>query len=599
MNAQWPPKFFLRPAAGVLILYTAVLVITSGDIGFDADDWWIFSKAYWFPYPESVWVYARELLRPVEGIYWLSMFELVGFNRIAFHIASLLLWVGAAISLGACLWKAFPRDRQFVVTSVFLFFFLPMASSLTFIIFTDNARLSIMLFWISAYYFLKWAEGTLEWKGLFLPVLIYVISFLTYETSSLLILGVPFLAFSVRVNKGESPLEKIFLIKIMGGVTAALVTSLAIRFTLLNGGAVAHRHILPPLDLVVWYVALLPHYLAAPFITRPDAAAAVVGVLVAVLFALCLYVSKPFEKQAKDYQPRSLFGLDSESYKIILGLVFFFLGMLPYQIAGYGGAIPKISETALAMYGFLPEGDTSWFNFNWASRIYSSASCGLAIIIAATSLGIKARGFQHLSVGIVIALVGFMAAFHFGLSKDWQEAAVIRNELIHSLLQEAPDVRPHTNFVFLDFETYHKRAAVIRRWAGLRELIRMLYDDRTLGAWYLYPYAKLPPNKEFQRAIVFEGGFVSRGMALNAPAPHDTLLLLKRNGSRLVLLDKITPGDGSVHTGISWRGWTKLHCNKKRIIHSRGLFLSQRYHCQHKKWIAGLISTFKLQDLDP
>ncbi len=589
-------KWLLWPATLALSLYAIILVAASGDFGFDADDWWIFSWAYWFPYPDSVWAYAKELLRPLEGLYWLSMFELVAFNRFAFHIASLLLWIGSAVSMGACLHQAFPQDRQFVVTSVFLVFFLPMVSSLTFIIFTDNARLSILLFWISAYFFLIWANGNLGWRGLFLPILFYVLSFLTYENASLLIIGVPLLALPARSNRGTNPFEKVFLVKLASAIALALGISVVIRFTLLSGGAVAHRHIIPPLDLVVWYVALLPHYLVAPFLTMPDTVASIVGILVAVMFLLCLYASERSNLSEPAYSPQKSLILHSISYKFFLGFVLFVLGMLPYQMAGYGNSVPKISETAMAMYGLLPQGDTSWFNFNWASRIYSSASCGVAIVIAAATGAARSRSLRCISIALLTAIVGFMAAFHFGLCKDWQEAAEIRNELVRSLLRQVPAVRSHTNFIFLDLETYHKRAAVIRRWAGLRELIRMLYDDRTLGAWYLYPYAQVPPNKQFQRAIVLPGGFVSRGVTLDKPAPHDTLLVLKRDGKKLVLLEKITPGDGSVHTGISWRGATALRCNKSRIISSCGLFIRQKYHCQNKRWICSLVSTLKLRD---
>ncbi|MGC9030736.1 MAG: hypothetical protein ACP5LD_13860 [Desulfomonilaceae bacterium] len=594
MNARWASESLLGPAAAVLILYSGLVVATSGDIGFDADDWWIFSWAYWFPYPESVLAYARELLRPLEGVYWLSMFELVGFNRLVFHIASLLLWVGAAILMGACLALAFPRDRKFVITSVFLIFFLPMASSLTYIIFTDNARLSILLFWLSALYFLKWSTGALEWKGLFVPALIYVLSFLTYETASLLIFAVPLLAAAARKNSGANPFDRGFIAKLTCGVALALGGSLAIRFTLLSGGAVAHRHLIPPLDLIASYTALLPHYLLAPFLMRPASWSAVVGVLVALLFWACVRTQSsqaPLDDKRQGYS-----GLDSASYKAIVGLTLFFLGMVPYQIAGYGGASPKISETVLAMYGFLPQGDISWFNFNWASRIYSSASCGVAMVIAAAVSAPKSPRLKAIFQGAVILAIGFMAAFHFGLSKDWQEAAEIRNELVRSLLRQAPDVQSHTNFVFLDLETYHKRAAVVRRWAGLRELIRMLYDDKTLGAWYLYPYAEIPPNKRFQQAIVSPGGFVSRGLALDTPMPHDTLLLLKRIGRRLVLVDKITSTDGAVHTGISWRGSSMLRCNKNRIVEAGGMLMRQKYHCRHKRWINSLVSTLGLDN---
>jgi hypothetical protein len=592
MKGHWTSESLLGPMTAILILYAGVVALWSGDIGFDADDWWIFSWAYWFPYPESVWAYGRELLRPLEGVYWLSMFELVGFNRLVFHIASLLLWVGAAILMAACLALAFPRDRTFVITSAFLVFFLPMTSSLTYIIFTDNARLSILLFWLSAFYFLKWSAGALEWKGLFLPALIYVLSFLTYETASLLIFAVPLLAAAARKNSGANPFDSAFIGKLSCGIALGLGISLALRFTLLSGGAVAHRHLLPPLGLIASYTALAPHYLVAPFLMRPELWPAVIGVVVAILYWSCVHAQSGHVREGN--ARRSFLDLDSASYKAMLGVALFFLGMLPYQIAGYGDSIPKISETVLAMYGLLPGGDMSWFNFNWASRIYSSASCGVAILIAAAVEAPNSPRLKAILQGAVMLAIGFMAAFHFGLSKDWQEAAAIRNELVWSLLRQAPDVQSHTNFVFLDLETYHKRAAVIRRWAGLRELIRMLYDDKTLGAWYLYPYAEMPPNKRFQQAIVSPEGFVSRGLALNTPAPHDSLLLLKRNGRQLVLVDKITSADGAIHTGISWRGWSMLRCNKNRIVQAWGLSMRQKYHCRHKRWITSLVSTLGL-----
>ena len=59
------------------------------------------------------------------------------------------------------------------------------------------------------------------------------------------------------------------------------------------------------------------------------------------------------------------------------------LGMLPYQLAGYGSFTPRLVETLMAKCGLMPEGDLSWFNFSWASRIYSSASFGVAILLAA------------------------------------------------------------------------------------------------------------------------------------------------------------------------------------------------------------------------
>ncbi len=595
MNRQTVTGFFLLPVALGLMLYAVVLTGLTGDIGFDADDWWILSWSYWSQYPESVVIYAKEFLRPVEGLYWLSMFELFGFNRIAFHLCSLLLWTAASVIMGVCLTKAFPRDRIFVVVAVALAFFLPTVSSLTYIIFTDNARLSILLFWSATFCFQSWAEKSTQWKGLLLPVLVYVMSFLTYETASLMIFGIPFLVLPARANRGADPYDRSFLVRLATGIAAGLALSLVIRFTLLSGGAVAHRHFLPPWELVISYIALLPQYLIAPLMhISSDSWAALFGIAVSAGLAFYLYWIGRHQEEPPDWPTHTQL-FYTTTYKLLMGLVLFFLGMLPYQIAGYGSSDPKLSETVLAVYGWLENGDTSWFNFNWASRIYSSASCGLAVIFAALVVAPRSPQLRFVTQAIAAVSIGFMVCFHVGLSRDWQEAAEIRNDLVRSLIDQVPDVKSNTNFVFLDLETYHKRAAVIRRWAGLRELVRMLYDDQTLGAWYLYPHAQLPPNRLFQQAIVLTAGFVSRGVPLSAPAPHDTLLLLKRSGRQLVLVDKISRDDGQAPTGVAWKGANMLRCNKTRISSVCGLFIREKYKC-HKRWVSSLVSTLKLSN---
>jgi hypothetical protein len=126
-------------------------------------------------------------------------------------------------------------------------------------------------------------------------------------------------------------------------------------------------------------------------------------------------------------------------------------------------------------------------------------------------------------------------------------------------------VKPDTNFLFLDIDCSHKRAAVIRKWNCLSELVRMLYADKTLGAWYVYRHAYNQPNHMAQQAVVTPAGFLSRGQRQGEPSPPETLLLFNRSGRELVLLDRITERDGSVSTGIEWAGVRGLASNFERI----------------------------------
>src|SRR5208283_5746233 len=110
------------------------LTAVTGDIGFNADDWWVLSFPYWNNFWDSLILYADKFLRPVEGFYWISLFELFGFNRVAFHLCSLLLLAGAAVLMGVALDGAFPNRQACVSMAVLFAFFLPPVSCLTYVL---------------------------------------------------------------------------------------------------------------------------------------------------------------------------------------------------------------------------------------------------------------------------------------------------------------------------------------------------------------------------------------------------------------------------------------------------------------------------------
>ena len=76
---------FLWFVAAGLVLYCVVIIAITGDIGFDGDDWWVIAVPYWNGFLDSVLLYAHKFLRPLEGVYLIVLFKLVGFNKIVFH----------------------------------------------------------------------------------------------------------------------------------------------------------------------------------------------------------------------------------------------------------------------------------------------------------------------------------------------------------------------------------------------------------------------------------------------------------------------------------------------------------------------------------
>jgi hypothetical protein len=581
--------------AGGLFLYCLVLTVVTGDIGFEGDDWWIFSWPFTFGFPKSLWVYAKESLRPVEGMYWIGLYELAGLNKPIFHLFSQLLLAGAAVLMGACLHKAFPERRLLVTVAALLAFFLPTVSCLTYVVTTDNSRLSLLLFWLAVLKFQDWADGSLSWRGLAKPVAIYLAAFMTYEAPTFLIFAVPFLVWPIHMRHRDRISDRAFLLRVGTGICVAFGLAVATRFAFLSGGAVGHRHLLPPWDLLWSYPALLPFYLAAPFTDiAPAGWAWILGTAAAIgTAALIFFTGRVQEGQASPSEQ----GFPHEGWYIVLtAMAIVLLGMLPYQLAGYGSVTPTLVDTAQIKWGLTPGGETSWFNFNWSSRIYSAGTYGLAILLAALLTFWKRPAFSFIGKAAAVGCMLMMVVFHAGLSLDWREAAVIRNELTQSLVSQVPDVKSDTGFVFLNLDSRHKRAAVFRGWMGLRSLVRMLYDDPSLNAWYLYPHAWKWPNEVHQQGFVLPKGFVSRGMKMNAPFPHGNLLVFNRVGNKLELIDKISPKDGLSPTGIAWRGGDALASNPSRIVAWSDITIDPRRRV-HNSWTNGLISTLHLSRL--
>jgi len=582
----------LWPVAVGLALYSLAVTALTGDIGFEGDDWWIFSWPYHNSFPASLLAYAAASLRPIEGVYWITLFEIFGFNKIAFNLSSLLLLSGACLMMGWCLLTAFPQKRSFAILAILFAFFLPTVSCLTYVICTDNSRLSMLLFWASVAGFQRWSAKGLSCPDLFAPVMLYVLAFLTYEASSFLLFVVPFLVWPVWLRHRSESSNRDFLIGLGSAVAVAFTISVSIRFLLLNGGAVSHQRLLPSWELMWSYIALIPFYLSAPFTSISwDPLITCFGL--GVMIWSGLLIARLRSMQDEKSPIRRPFLKDDRSYLILLGIAILILGILPYQLAGYGSIDPKIVNTVMAKWGIIPHGNTSWFNFNWSSRIYSAGSFGLAILFAAILTDWRSVTMKIATKVTAVAALGIMTIFHAGLSADWKEAARIRNEVLSSLVSQVPDVKSGTNFVFLDLDSSCGRAPIFRGWGGLKELIRMLYDDNSLGAWYIYPYSWRWPNKLFNQAIVTQNGFISRGMQMEHPAPHDSLVVLARRGSNLVLLDNISSHDGWAPTGIRWLGASAIRTNLDRIVAWSDTDLTPKRFVKNA-WNSGLIATLQL-----
>jgi hypothetical protein len=529
---------------GLLCLSLALLI---GNIGFQGDDWWQFSWPHWHDFPYSIWEYAKASSRPVEGFYTVLTFELFGLNRVFYTLTALLLSGGACLLMGSCLRRAFPGKDSLVVLSVAFAFLIPTASNLIYMFHTDNSRISALFFWVSAWSFQRWAAGQKPWSGLIVPSLLYLLAAFTYENTTFLIFAVPLLVWPVHVLNRNNVDDRTFLMRIVAGVATCFAFFVLARFAVFSGGAVGHRSLIPSATLIWSYMSNLMWYLVTPFrLQTIDSMSLMWGLAAALMIALLLFLAVRNEQDTRNTGQAFE---QSSFYLVILGFAILALGILPYLMAGYDSSP-----------GFTSQ-----------SRIYSSGSFGLAILLATALTGSASSWMLSIKKAVAVVMIAFMAFFLAGLRNDWLKAADMRDRIAASLLRQVPNVTPGTTFLFVDLQSYIiendiGKAVVFQGVDGIGEFVRMLYKKQNLHAYFVYPDETNITNSEDREASVSQKGLVTRGSGDRPPIPLNTLLILKREGNNMVLVDKLSSDEKDA--AIQWNGLTEIHSNRDLILQS-------------------------------
>lgn len=528
------------------VIFSISLSLLIGNIGFEGDDWWQFSLPYWFPFPQSIWEYAKESKRPIEGIYTVLAFQSFGLNRVFYTLTALLLSSASCLLLASCLEKAFPKKAALAVLGAFFAFFLTPVSNLIYMFHTDNSRISMLFFWCSVFAFQGWAQSTCSWGGLAVPVILYLLGAFTYENATFLIFCVPLLVWPVFVQSQKTLSPKVFVARLSVGILGGFVIFVLARFFIFSGGAVKQNSLAPSLNLMWSYIANLGFYVTYPIHdVSLDAASWLWGTPVALVLAALLSYSSGGDS---DFQGIREGRWDQSSlYVGVLGLLFVVLGMLPYLLAGYHADI-----------GFTSQ-----------SRVYSSASYGVAILGAALFTAPRPARFRIPMMAAAIGFTCLMAVFLAGLRTEWRQAEIIRSKLCQSLLDQVPAVAPKTTFLFLGLQSYIPRQGVPRAVIyqgvdGLGEWIKMLYGSKDVYAYFIYPKTAIIDEDKGRRASVSSSGVNARGSAVRGPIPLDMILIVEILGNSMRLLDKLSEKDGMA--AIDWQDVSEIRTNRKLIL---------------------------------
>ena len=167
-----------------------------------------------------------------------------------------------------------------------------------------------------------------------------------------------------------------------------------------------HRSLVPSFNLVSSYVYNLMLYTVAPLREISWDPAAWVWACPVALLAAALVFRASREDSAGSERPAGW--TQNPMYIAALGMAFLVLGMLPYLLAGYNPSM-----------GFTSQ-----------SRVYSSATFGLAILLALVFSASKDKRILFGTKVIAVGMIGLMAVFLADLRNGWQEAAARRETVV-------------------------------------------------------------------------------------------------------------------------------------------------------------------------
>ncbi len=524
-------------------LSIGVFLYLTGDIGFQGDDWWIFGIPFWNSFPDSLIIYAKESKRPIEGFYWLTLYETFGLYEQAFLAGSLILLGLSCLMMTRCLLTAFPRSKEWAVMSGLLAFVITPLANLVYMLHTDNSRISCLFFWISVWFFQSWAREADKSFKLILPIVFYCLATLTYENCALLIFSVPFMVLPVFGRHGGSRSKMRFLIKLGLATMLSFMIFLSIRFIVFGGGAVGHKSLTPPLELAFSYLSVFIQYVVLPVQSIRFDPGSLLWACLYGLFSLMLLKWGSGGFLSSDERKDDVSPPDNFIWMILCSFSVFGLGMAPYLLAGYS---PEVGFTS-------------------QSRIFSSAGFGAALIICLPLALLRGSKAMESAIKCSLAAFIFVNAFsQISLRSDWIQAKIHRDNITKSLLSNVPCVQDGANFLFLDLQYYLSNNAVVFQGVdGLNEWIKIVYGNRKVNAYFLYPFQEADRDME-KKASITRDGISARGSVMQGMLPLDRLILLERKADSLNTLRQISREEQKI--SAQWDGVEKIETNQDLII---------------------------------
>lgn len=523
-------RFSLSIGAGFILVFIT-FAFFSGRIAdfFLGEEYYVIGNAASFPHIEAWWRYFLSNGRLVEGIYWTYLYELIDFHPAIIRLFSFgLLFLDALLAAIAIsnVWPKKGNGARIAFVLLILCFFNPYALNYATRLSSDNARISIAIFWLAVIVLQKWVRSGYRPIYLVGALTLQTIGLFTYENIMFLFPAAVLLCLPL-ITAHDLTANNKRILKRMARLFAAsmflFLIPFAVYFTLANTPGVYFSHYAadvgsPAMERFVTFVATLWQnvlHLGDIDMVNTGLIGTLLYALVITAVGILIIVHYRTNRNMSVNNWQGWLGYTSLFLASVWILVF---SLAPYSFAGiqsyrvYVTATMGIPVLLLLLYYLIP-------------KPWRMVAAGLAV------------------VWIVIANIEFELK-----TKQISTSEATYNNYLLQVYELVPDVRPRTWFVFIDFSLGS---------SGCGPSPSILYEKPDLLCGRLStrdPFYMAERHAGDLLNIVNTGGWIRDGNIL--------LFGLDENG-RVVLIPQITISDPVY---ITWLSIEPIKTDFRRIV---------------------------------
>jgi hypothetical protein len=476
-------------ACSVVLFILAALYLNWFPKFFYGGDFYLFHHAEIYRPDEAIFQFFLENGRFFEGLYWIYLYKLIGYQPVVAHIFSLLLnFLGASLAL-IVLTKAMPKSAQtrpILLAFATSIFFFPHVMQWAHALPGDNSRISVIMFFTSVLFLQIWAQRQFRLPWLLISLVTFAAACFTYENIVLLfpagiLLSLPLIS-KEKVSKAR--IGQLVLL----GISSLFFVLLPFRVYEYVGSFMqgfSHPVVASPVMEEMPSRLLEAPFFVGNFFLNIESDLVTINkaggrVLLLCLTAILILVGYRLARNASlpRLSPDDMSIQKDFVFIFLAGLWIVFMGLLPFAI-GRPNLLPGVKFFSASVYGMS-------LIFTLGLVLYAKSpirylfAAGWILVV---SLGILEFGY----------ISRLYAQVEFSPKNDQLSIATI-----------APNVKEGTSFIFVDNQLGD------RAWDGCALALRMLYDKAGIRCLFLSTFDENYTGVRSEDGLFStEGGLIS------------------------------------------------------------------------------------------